>query len=56
MFRAAIAYFGVGYNLPQGAIYPSLANDSETPARRQQPLQSSDGRWPALVEADDGGR
>ncbi len=29
MFRAAIAYFGLGYNLPQDAIYPSLTNDSE---------------------------
>jgi hypothetical protein len=29
MFRAAIAYFGLGYNLPQDAIYPSLANDSK---------------------------
>lgn len=28
-FRAAIAYFGLGYNLPQDAVYPSLANDSE---------------------------
>jgi hypothetical protein len=28
-FRAAIANFGLGYNLPQDAIYPSLAVDSE---------------------------
>lgn len=28
-FRAAIARYGLGYNLPQDAIYPSLANDSE---------------------------
>jgi hypothetical protein len=28
-FRATIAYFGLGYNLPQDAIYPSLVNDSE---------------------------
>jgi len=29
MFRAAIAFFGLGYNLPQDAVYPSLANDSQ---------------------------
>jgi hypothetical protein len=29
MFRAVIANYGLGYNLPQDAIYPSLANDSE---------------------------
>ncbi|MGB8743592.1 MAG: DUF1254 domain-containing protein [Xanthobacteraceae bacterium] len=29
VFRAAIANFGLGYNLPQDAVYPSLANDSE---------------------------
>jgi hypothetical protein len=29
LFRAAIAKYGLGYNLPQDAIYPSLANDSE---------------------------
>jgi len=28
MFRAVIAYFGLGYNLPQDAVYPSLTNDS----------------------------
>jgi hypothetical protein len=28
-FRAAIAYFGLGYNLPQDAIYPSLSTDSQ---------------------------
>jgi hypothetical protein len=28
-FRAAIANYGLGYNLPQDAIYPSLANDNE---------------------------
>jgi hypothetical protein len=28
-FRAAIANYGLGYNLPQDAIYPSLAVDSE---------------------------
>jgi len=28
-FRAAIAYSALGYNLPQDAVYPSLARDSE---------------------------
>jgi hypothetical protein len=28
-FRAVIAYYGLGYNLPQDAVYPSVANDSE---------------------------
>jgi hypothetical protein len=28
-FRAAIANFGLGYNLPQDAVYPSLTVDSE---------------------------
>jgi hypothetical protein len=37
MFRAAIAYFGLGYNLPQDAIYPSLTNDSDG-----RPLDVSD--------------
>ena len=29
MFRAAIAEYGLGYNLPQDAIYPSVGTDSE---------------------------
>ena len=29
LFRAAIAEYGLGYNLPQDAIYPSVATDSE---------------------------
>ena len=29
LFRASIAEYGLGYNLPQDAIYPSVATDSE---------------------------
>lgn len=29
LFRATIANWGLGYNLPQDAVYPSLATDSE---------------------------
>ena len=29
LFRSAIAEYGLGYNLPQDAIYPSIATDSE---------------------------
>lgn len=29
-YRAAVAYFGLGMNLPQDAIYPSLTVDSES--------------------------
>jgi hypothetical protein len=29
LFRATIANYGLGYNLPQDAVYPSLAKDSE---------------------------
>jgi hypothetical protein len=28
-YRAAVAYFGLGMNLPQDAVYPSLSTDSE---------------------------
>ncbi|MBX9591866.1 MAG: DUF1254 domain-containing protein [Hyphomonadaceae bacterium] len=43
-FRATIARWGLGYNLPQDAVYPSLATDSKgrrqqgPPARRSQRL------------------
>jgi hypothetical protein len=29
LYRAAVANFGLGMNLPEDAIYPSLANDGD---------------------------
>jgi len=47
LFRATIANWGLGYNLPQDAVYPSLATDSEG-----RPL---DGRNAYVLRFENGG-
>lgn len=53
VYRAAVAQFGLGENLPQDAIYPSLLSDSEgrqLDGNQRYVLHFEKGQWP-LVDA-----
>ena len=51
LYRAAVAEFGLGMNLPQDAIYPSLSSDSENrplDGKNRYILHFEKGKWPPV--------
>lgn len=51
VYRAAVAYFGLGMNLPQDAIYPSLSTDSDgqqLDGTHNYVLHFDKGKWPPV--------